>query len=1616
MVPASHGSKPLKKYGDGLETMDRNDHGTVRATSLVILFLLPVLMHALPPAATLSELDDASDAAPVQGRAQTTWSGTQTLSDTYTVGVADEVIIQPCTVVQLPPGERIVVDGRLTVLGTQSCPVVLESSGLGDHEGIQFNATSSGRGSLLQNLTIEDAIYGITIYASNPVIENLTVVNPDRVAVDMFNSATPRITDLFVDEAGRDLPFQNDWRYGIGLSVGAGSTPIVNRATFSNVLTRAVNIWGGSGGLIQGITVDNCTGSSWAMVAGVWVEDSQPLLTNISIDRSDSGIVIRHIDDGGYTHGVVRNAFISNSMYRGVYVDKNNHTNYTNYETADFTNLTVVGTGGPDAKTANIGYAAIEVNATGAWFDDTVVENSTTVGVRLYFVDDTTTFRNLTVRNSGDPGQGPHEAGVAVRSSFFGPRFEDLEVSGSVGPGISSTSGGAMQGYDWHLHDNGKQGLFIDRSTVVVNGINVSGNQHSGAHVYDARYVTFENLTARGNGIAQFSAAGQAGLYYEESNDIESASGDVRCRNCVVSESQGHGILAVNSVDLWLENITLTDNSPDQPALEIDNSQTLPAGSSGRVVINGSTISTESPTHPAVLLDRVAADIDSLSLSGNHTGVVWDGSNNGQFASSVRQSVFSGTGCLVLKNHPALSGDGNNIGSSCTGSVALENSQVNWSNLLDSDGLSATPHLLTLDSTSTLHLHQPQDVDVAGAVLSSGAIIDLAWDLEIWVVNNYSNGIPSASLNVSFSDFEPSVQLFTNDDGFVLLPDFIGQRWTSSGATSFNSVTSSCGYKSVSNSTTTTLDEDRTVYCLLPLSNQPPFIRWFTPFDSMVYPSGREVLFNASDSWDLDNDDLSFSWSSSIDGDIIANCVGVFQSPNLPDEGAPLLVNGPNGAQDPPYCELSDGIHEITLSVCDILYCSAEKRVIELVNFAPVLVVDFEPGLNPWSELIMPQTGTVTINTTGTYDPEGDDFACIIKFSGYNRQGSGWGNQWGCPEELTYTFDHVDDDPPASFTMTVLAWDEVGNNDTYSVSVMLYNEIPDPIFTVDRSDNSSSAMVTLDGSATVDPEGDGLSVTFSSSLDGVLSTEGLVWEGYLSRGVHTITMEVTDDRAEHANQSKTTSILLTVDNAEPVAVIASPLAQTFDSSELISFSANGSGDYDASCSTFPVDGEWTCAPFEPAIGSEFLVVSWTSSLDGRLTPEGEDWLLFEERLTAGNHVITLSVDDGIHDPVEVSRTVTVTESAPVLGLVSPEAGTVHSSSTAFMFDASESVDYDGDAFTITLRSSEESEPLLVDVDPMEQHAFSLSAGEHLLTVTLVDSTGMERDETFTLTITESGPTLVMLSPQQRQSIEAGGTLILEEASYDADNDLTVREWRRWSADLSFPEVISTSSQEEITGWLPGEYHLSLYIEDARGNSVEEHVNITMQSSLPSFDRDTLSLSSESFIQNELSFLNVRIALSDPDGTTEDVRVSIVHNIQEWEVNLSDNDGDGVWEGVVEWRPETTGRPLLKVVARDGVGDDASIDFVSRNLVVEEAEGDARAMILALSVGGLLGLASLIAFVIIRRRRALEELDLLTSWDAFRAPSSASSETKSVPGLEGNAQDGTHEVEAELEDV
>ena len=607
---------------------------------------------SLSPIANSESLEQKDSATEdyVSARSTTTWSGIVDLTSNYYVDIQDELLITSCTNVTMSSGVRIVVDGRITIQGTPTCPVVLSSSSTStsDHEGIQFNSSSNGRGSIINHLHIEDSIYGLTLYGSDPVLNNVTIFNPDRVGIDMFGSSSPVIRDLHIEQAGRLLPFQNDWRYGIGMSVGSGSTPIVERAYFTDHLLRGLNLWGGSGGIFRDIVMDNISGATLGEPTGVWVEDSVPLFEDLRIDKSDTGIIVRHIDDSGNTRGVFRDVVITNSMYRGVYIDKDNHFNYTNYETADFTNLSVLGTGSAGAKTANIAEAAIEVNATGAWLENVLVDDSSSVGVRLHYVDSSTTFRNLTINDAGEAGKGPHSAGLAITSSYFAAHLEDVEISGSPGPALWSSSGGAVQGTDWHFHNNSEHGLYIDSATVVVDGLDTNNNGYSGAHVYDSRYVTLTNVTSENDGSLGVTPLQTAGISFKKSNDLESTSGDVTCRTCEVYSSSGHGVYVEDSVDLWLENLTVSDIGSSFTPVYIDNGGLTTGSQGGRFHILGANIQHESTTEYAVYIEQAAGRLDDVSINGNHSGIFWDANHNGAYPSTLSNTVLRGTECLEV--------------------------------------------------------------------------------------------------------------------------------------------------------------------------------------------------------------------------------------------------------------------------------------------------------------------------------------------------------------------------------------------------------------------------------------------------------------------------------------------------------------------------------------------------------------------------------------------------------------------------------------------------------------------------------------------------------------------------------------------------------------------------------------------------------------------------------------------------------------------------------------------------------------------------------------------------------------------------------------------------------
>ena len=107
-----------------------------------------------------------------------------------------------------------------------------------------------------------------------------------------------------------------------------------------------------------------------AIAAGIWVEDSIPLIEDSIVSRSDNGIFVRHITDGWTTRPTFESVVVESSMYRGVMVEQYNHSQYSNLPlNAIFNDITVRGTGGPGAKTSGLSVAAFDINTSGVHID-----------------------------------------------------------------------------------------------------------------------------------------------------------------------------------------------------------------------------------------------------------------------------------------------------------------------------------------------------------------------------------------------------------------------------------------------------------------------------------------------------------------------------------------------------------------------------------------------------------------------------------------------------------------------------------------------------------------------------------------------------------------------------------------------------------------------------------------------------------------------------------------------------------------------------------------------------------------------------------------------------------------------------------------------------------------------------------------------------------------------------------------------------------------------------------------------------------------------------------------------------------------------------------------------
>ena len=1528
------------------------------------IFLVSILLFSSVIFAPMTSLASFS-------KSTTVWNGTINLVDGYTVESGEILIVEAGTEINLGDDKDILIAGRITIQGSSSSPVILNSI-IGNHDGLIFNSSSNGLGSIIDNLTIRNSEYGITIYGSNPTINNLTVENADLVAIDLFDSASPRINDLIIEGGGQDIPLNTNWRKGIGLSVGASSSPIVNGALINDLVTRGLNYWGNSGGIISNLHVSNISGATTTIAAGIWVEDSLPLIIDSSVKRSDNGIYVRHITQGWNTRPTFTNVIVEDSQYRGVMVEQYNHSQFSNLPmNAVFTNLIIRGTGGIDAKTPGLGIAALDVNTSGIKIEGALIENNPVVGFRAYMIDSSMIVNNLTLLGNGENGLSVpfnDRAGLFWRSSNWGtsgpPTLNNLVVRNSSGPGVLLWKGG-VRGTNWETSENGASGVDFREFHPDVNAIQSMNNTGHGVSVRDSSNVELEYIVTSGNGVGSLSANLGSGFYFDESNDVVSGGKNVSCYVCT-SIDDNYGITVEDSIDLQLDTLTII-NSINSPAFSADNSG---LSQNGNIIINDILIYSNStdPDSYAIELNDVDAEISNLEIQVDNKGLYWDA--EGSLVSYLNDSIIDSQNtdsCLDLVDHSELLI--NNIGLRCNSSPSIDASFVNMTNSFFYSNSSSKNFLMK--SSSHLRWISSSVMDTP-SFQSDDNIVDEMWFVETHVLNQYLNHIPFSSVNLSFDNYESEYFQILPYEGIDILGPFIGERWTPiSGWSEVNNVHTGCDYDLVHNdSESFELNSDKVVNCILEISNQPPFIIWTTPEDESVYPSGSQIAFNATESWDLDYDDLTYTWTSSIDGSLAGdwgpNC---FANSNGSLHYANFWLGNSN-------C-LSDGLHQITLEVCDDQgHCSTESRQIELTNLPPLLTVDTTPDISAWGTLYLGKTASVNIDLTGTSDPENDELICWIRVS-YEQNDT---YLQDCPGQINKTFPFA----PNQFSVTVFATDGINSPVTWTFNVELFNELPIASFEIITTGTKSQDILSLDGTNTFDPEGDEIKFEFWSDIDGLIDSgvtpeDSIEWSGTLSKGTHLITMYASDDIPNHAGRWTSSEKTLVIENSPPVALISFPNeGYSTDSGFLIPFDASGSGDWDIACLDLENSTGIICNHFSES-SKDLVSVLWQSNLISE--PIGSEWK-FEARLPAGEHEISLIIDDGDGGNAVFSTSITVDEAAPVLVLTSPEESIDVYSNLPVLFDFRDSFDPDGDDFTVSIFSDLIESPILENKTNDYWYNDYIPAGNHVLSFVLTDSTGKSSIYYQELNVFETSPVAGIRDFSDGQYIPPGREIILNASpSFDYDNDIILYEW-------SLGDGTSIGNKEQVSIYFPpGPVRINLIVTDSRGASDSISINLTIGASSPVLSE--LIITPNSLVFDQVNSIFVTVKLEDLDGTTQMLFCKFKAGVIDREFQLRDDGtegdliaGDNIWTLETALLIDDGGTAKVEVWAIDGeIVSPVLIELLpidsddESNLISWLFSGGLPLLLVLITISVIIG----ILYSVQRRKELAKDLEMIESW-------------------------------------
>ncbi len=535
--------------------------------------------------------------------------------------------------------------------------------------------------------------------------------------------------------------------------------------------------------------------------------------------------------------------------------------------------------------------------------------------------------------------------------------------------------------------------------------------------------------------------------------------------------------------------------------------------------------------------------------------------------------------------------------------------------------------------------------------------------------------------------------------------------------------------------------------------NAPPVLTITAPASPLpVDPGGPLTL--AALVTDLEDGDLApaIAWSSNLDGAL--------------GTGGTVTVT-----------TLRSGTHVVAAEVADSGGRTATASVTVVVDAPPVVAITAPtPGAVAAPGTIVTFAGTAT-------DLEEGDLGDRIAWS------SDLDGPLGVGRTLAVTTLRA-----GTHTVTAAVIDASGRGGFASVPVIV--DTPPTIAIMAPAPGAllSPGATTLAATAHDAEDGDvGVSIAWTSSLDGSLGTGRTLTATLGQSGTYLITATVTDARGLQA----VAQVSVTV-NAIPTLAIATPPTGTVVTLGDTLVAAGTASDVE--------DGDLGAA------------IAWSSSLDG---PLGTGATLAVSTLRAGTHQLTATGTDSGGRSSSTTTTVIV-NAPPTLAIVTPTDGTTALAGQSVVLTAVASDLEDGDLGPTIAWTSSLDGPLGTGT-PLARA--TLRPGTHLLTATVEDAHGVTASATTTLLVNVA-PTAAIVTPAGRTVFAPGQAVTLAGIANDAeDGDLTAGI--AWSSSLDGP--LGTGGTLTVTSLRSGTHVVTATATDASGATASASVTVVVSS-------------------------------------------------------------------------------------------------------------------------------------------------------------------------------------------